>query len=44
MYLNLGQVKKHLLVDDSFVEDDSYITDLITVAEDSVSKHLDIAL
>lgn len=44
MYLNLEQVKKHLLVDDSFVADDSYITDLITVAEDSVSKHLDIAL
>ena len=44
MYLNLGQVKKHLLVDDSFVADDSYITDLITVAEDSVSRHLDIAL
>ena len=44
MYLTLEQVKKHLLVDDSFKADDSYITDLITVAEDSVSKHLDIAL
>jgi len=44
MYLTLEQVKKHLLVDDGFKADDSYITDLITVAEDSVSKHLDIAL
>ena len=44
MYLTLEQVKKHLLVDDDFKADDSYITDLITVAADSVSKHLDIAL
>ena len=44
MYLTLEQVKKHLLIDDDFVADDLYITDLITVAEDSVSKHLDIAL
>ena len=44
MYLTLEQVKKHLLVDDGFKADDSYITDLITVAEDSVSRHLDIAL
>ena len=44
MYLTLEQVKKHLLVDDGFKTDDSYITNLITVAEDSVSRHLDIAL
>ena len=44
MYLTLEQVKKHLLVDDTFTADDLYILDLITVAEDSVSKHLDIAL
>ena len=44
MYLNLEQVKKHLLVDEEFKADDLYILDLITVAEDSVSKHLDIAL
>ena len=44
MYLTLEQAKKHLLVDDGFKADDSYITDLIKVAEDSVSRHLDIAL
>jgi hypothetical protein len=44
MYVTLETAKKHLLVDDGFKADDSYITDLITVAEDSVSKHLDIAL
>lgn len=44
MYLTLEQVKKHLLIDEDFIADDSYITDLITVAQDSVSQHLDIAL
>lgn len=44
MYITLEQAKKHLLIDDSFTADDPYILDLITVAEDSVSKHLDIAL
>ena len=44
MYLTLEQVKKHLRGDNGFKADDSYITDLITVAEDSVSRHLDIAL
>ena len=44
MYLTLEQVKKHKLIDDDFVADDSYITDQITVAQDSVEKHLDIAL
>ena len=44
MYITLEQAKKHLLVDEDFRADDMYILDLITVAEDSVSKHLDIAL
>lgn len=44
MYLDLDQVKQHLLIDSDFKADDLYILDLITVAEDSVSKHLDIAL
>lgn len=43
-YITLEQAKKHLLIDESFTADDQYILDLITVAEDSVSKHLDIAL
>lgn len=44
MYITLEKAKKHLLIDDDFKADDMYILDLITVAEDSVSKHLDIAL
>ena len=44
MYVNLEQVKKHLNIDASFTDDDSYISDLITVAEDAVSQHLDITL
>lgn len=42
--ITLEQAKKHLLVDESFKDDDLYILNLIDVAEDSVSKHLDIAL
>jgi hypothetical protein len=44
MYLTLEMAKKHLLVDKDFKDDDLYILDLITVAEDSVEKHLNIAL
>lgn len=44
MYTTLNEAKKHLNIDDSFTDDDNYILDLITVAEDAVSQHLDIAL
>ncbi len=44
MYITLETAKKHLLVDNAFTDDDAYITTLIQVSEDSVSKHLDIAL
>ena len=44
MYISLAQAKQHLLIDESFKEDDSYILDLISVAEDSVAQHLNIAL
>lgn len=44
MYIELTDAKKHLNIDESFTADDLYILDLITVAEDSVSQHLDIAL
>ena len=44
MYISLAQVKQHLLIDTDFVEDDAYILQLIEVAGDVVSKHLDIAL
>lgn len=43
-YITLEQAKKHLLIDENFKDDDLYILDLIAVAEDSISKHLDIAL
>ena len=36
MYLELQQVKKHILVDESFTDDDSYIQSLMDVAEASV--------
>ena len=44
MYLYLNQVKKHLNIEDEFKDDELYILDLITVAEESISKHIDIAL
>lgn len=44
MWITLEQAKQHLLVDADFKADDLYILDLITVAQDSVEKHLDIAL
>lgn len=44
MYLQLEQVKKHLNIDSDFTEDDKYLEHLISVAELSVSTHLNIAL
>ena len=44
MYITIDEAKKHLNVDDHFIEDDDYIMALVSVAEDAVSKHLDIAL
>ena len=38
---DLETAKKHLNLDDSFNDDDSYITLLIQAAEDAVSKHID---
>lgn len=42
--MTLNEVKKHLNIDESFTEDDNYITDLIKVAEDAVAKNENIAL
>lgn len=42
--MTLNEVKKHLNIDESFTEDDDYITDLIKVAEDAVAKNENIAL
>ena len=44
MYLDLSQVKKHLIVDETFTDDDNYIQSLMDVAEASVSKHIDCPL
>lgn len=41
MYIELETAKKHLNLDESFTDDDSYITLLIKAAEDAVSKHID---
>ena len=43
-YITLEDAKKHLLVDQDFTADDEYITNLILVAQDSVSQHLDMPL
>lgn len=42
--MTLNEVKKHINIDESFTEDDNYITDLIKVAEDAVAKNENIAL
>jgi len=44
MYLTLNQAKKHLNIDDSYIDDDDYINDLISVAESSVELHIDQSL
>lgn len=43
-YLTLEQIKKHLNIDEYFHDDDQYLTDLGTVAELSVEKHIDYPL
>lgn len=39
-YLTLSKTKKHLNIESSFTDDDSYIYDLIDVAEISVENHI----
>lgn len=43
-YLDLDDLKKHLNIDEIFVDDDEYIKSLGDVAEEIISKHLDIDL
>lgn len=43
-YITLSQTKQHLNIDQGFTIDDEYILQLINVAEDVVSKHIDISL
>ena len=40
MYLSLKQVKNHLYIDHN--DDDQYLADLITVAEDAVRRDLNL--
>ena len=40
MYLSLADVKRHLIID--HCDDDKYIADLITVAEDAVKTDLNL--
>lgn len=40
MYVSLELAKKHLIVDESFTEDDNYITMLIAAAERTVSADI----
>lgn len=38
MFIRLSEAKKHLLLDDEFTLDDSYIISLIETAENAVAK------
>lgn len=40
MYLSIADVKRHLIIDHN--EDDMYLADLITVAEDAVRRDLNV--
>ena len=41
MYLTLAQIKKHLNIDESFTDDDEYLSFLYNVAERTVQRHID---
>lgn len=38
--ITLAQAKRHLNIETGFTEDDTYITDLINVAEATVASHI----
>lgn len=44
MYITLCEAKKHLLIDNSFNQDDEYILALIDVAEDAVAININVQL
>lgn len=44
MYITLCEAKKHLLIDNSFNQDDEYILALIDVAEDAVAININVEL
>ena len=41
MFITLDRIKKHLNIDDFYIEDDDYLTTLYEVAEKVVEKHTD---
>lgn len=41
MFLRLSEIKKHLNIDTTFVEDDNYLLELANVCENIVQKHID---
>ena len=41
MYLQLSQIKKHLNINEDFVDDDEYLIELSKVTENVVQKHID---
>lgn len=41
MQIELNLIKKHLNIDDSFKDDDTYLLALSDVAQDIVQKHID---
>lgn len=44
MYLSIEQIKKHLNINEDFLEDDEYLYSLEQVAEQVVEKHIDYSL
>ena len=44
MYIELNKIKKHLNIDDYFIDDDEYLLSLAEVAEKVVEKHIDCNL
>ena len=40
MYVTLAQAKQHLNIESTYTAEDSYITSLIAVAEDTVERHI----
>lgn len=41
MFIEISDIKKHLNIDEEFLDDDEYLEYLISVAEDALSKHID---
>lgn len=44
MYLQLDQIKKHLVIDEYYKDEDDYLLYLADVAEKVVEKHIDCNL